>query len=535
MINISGTNWSSDSSFGPDQDDGEGPNLRRLFLLIRRHLSLLILSGLAGLGLSLLISAVASPNYSARATLLLMREGSGEELPDGIIQNEVEVIRSREFMADVLSRLGGAAGLPGAPNDTEGALAFLQDTTNVQRVETSYILAAGAVSSAPEVAARIADEMVDAYIDHRQSRTTDRLSALDTRASELLASINARQTELLEVSRGAGSLDETMLARARVQDLLDSDRVAYAEVMNQRRSADVQDLQAHRLDAATTPLTAAGLPRFMIVALGIFLGLSAGGAIALARDNLDDSLRTGGDVRRRLGKPFLGYLPRWPAGTFQTDDPESPGWRFALSSPLGSYAETLRFVRAAAETRTPRGGYAIGVSAAQAGGGASSVAANLARLLAAEGARVTLIDANIRNARLTRVFGQAGSPLDGGLARSLSTNLTFLPLDGAEQGSQSLYFNATSFLQGFERWRGDSDFLVIDLPTLESAAFCRLLLARLDGWIAVALWGRTRSQTARRILAEQPDSANFLGIVLNAVDRRRLGMYTRDLGSVRDD
>ena len=527
----------------PPADDGI-PNFERFYLLVRRQLPLMVICGAAGMALGLVYLALSEPRYDARA-LMLIERGAPTDGPESAaidnaqLQNQLEIIRSKEMAAAVLNDLGGPGEILGAPEDKRGAEDFLRDNMSVTRVDASYIFVLNFNDTDPSKAARIANAYVEAFaarlagaIDGAAAKRRD---ALDQRIEQLKAAVAERQNELLEAARSAGDFDETVRRRSEIEQLLEIDRRAYGEALTARGEAenntDPNLLRATVLSGAAPPEVSGGPEPFMIVTLGMFLGLAVGGVLGLARENADDTLRTAEDIRVALGQPLLGYLPRLPKAVHA-----GAAWSFAAEHPLSRYAETLRFVRARAEGRVGRGGaVVIGLCSAQAGEGKTQVCANFARLLAAEGARVLVIDADLRAAASSAAFPEhapvsLSGLLDdprGAALMSAEDGVAFMPARGPGDALRALYIDAEAFDRIVEANRTAFDFILIDLPALETAAYTRRLLAGLDCWVAVARWGMTSRLALHAVLRDEAGlRRNLLGLVLSDVDMAGLRKYT---------
>ncbi|MCX5388863.1 polysaccharide biosynthesis tyrosine autokinase [Streptomyces sp. NBC_00094] len=145
----------------------------------------------------------------------------------------------------------------------------------------------------------------------------------------------------------------------------------------------------------TTPIS----PRPLLNALvGLFAGLLAGVGLAALRDTLDTTLHTGSAMAEATGLAVLGAIP------YDKEAPDKP----LVSGPAahGARAEAFRLVRTnlqfAQVDHRPR---VIMVTSPLPGEGKTNTATNLALSLAETGARICLVDADLRNPCVAKTFG----------------------------------------------------------------------------------------------------------------------------------
>jgi succinoglycan biosynthesis transport protein ExoP len=306
--------------------------------------------------------------------------------------------------------------------------------------------------------------------------------------------------------------------------------------------------EARVISAAAPPTDASSPKRTLVLAASLLLGALFGMAVGGWREFREVTLRIGEDVSRTLGVKFLGYLPRiLPAG----EPDESTGqsdvidmMRFATAAPGSQFSETLRHAKIVADTML---GFqqckVIGIASVLPGEGKSTVAANLAALLASTKARTLLIDADLRKASLTKLLDIS---VRNGLSDVLSlqppqysrwrdiivvdgqTKLEILPTGGGFQ-----YPNTSDLISGvamarlLEDARTTFKYVIVDLPPLgpvfDTKAFERLA----DGFVMVAEWGETPRSLVKTILEAEPQiAAKTLGMILNKADIEKLYSYS---------
>ena len=171
--------------------------------------------------------------------------------------------------------------------------------------------------------------------------------------------------------------------------------------------------------------------------------------------------------------------------------------------------------------------------------GKTTVAANFAGLLAANGARTLLIDGDLRNPGLSR--GLSPAP-DKGLVEAIvgdqrwqstcmvdrTTRLAIIP--AVVRGRLS---HTSELLSGpgmrdlIDDARKAFDYIIVDLPPLGPVVDAKAFAPLADGFVLVAEWGATpralvRADAARR---NPQVAAKVLGIILNKTDMKKLARY----------
>ena len=164
--------------------------------------------------------------------------------------------------------------------------------------------------------------------------------------------------------------------------------------------------------------------------------------------------------------------------------------------------------------------------------GKTLLAANLAYQLAASGARVLLIDGDVRRSTLSQQLGLERAPglidaiahgqsFETYLVRDATTGLVVLPAGGVSNVSlaPAEALDAPGFGQRMARLKSHFDTIIIDAPPLLPVVDARILADHADQIVLVAAWNKTPRQIARR--AVQLLGANggkLVGAVINQVD-----------------
>lgn len=156
-------------------------------------------------------------------------------------------------------------------------------------------------------------------------------------------------------------------------------------------------------------------PRILVnIAIALLLGLVGGISLALLLESLDDTIKTGEDLERILNLPVLGVTPR-------LDQQNLSSAKIALMShlePSSALAESHRTMRTALSLSSSEGApKVLHFTSVSPGEGKTTTAVNTAINFAQTGSCVLLIDADLRNPSLHKIFN---CPNDTGLSNYLT-------------------------------------------------------------------------------------------------------------------
>jgi succinoglycan biosynthesis transport protein ExoP len=361
-----------------------------------------------------------------------------------------------------------------------------------------------------------------------------------------------------------GQSNATAQAQIKLRDLESSAQTArnlYQNFLQREAEATQQQTfpinEARVLSSARPPLQKSWPLGSIVLPASLLAGLSFGVGLGALRERSRRLLRSAGDVEKETGLPCLGLVPRilatGPAAPGREDEiaarrlPAHPGLlRHVSEAPFSRGAESLRGAKVAVDLRTEgRASRVVAVASAAPGEGKSTIAANLAHLMAQAGQRTLLIDGDLRNPSLTRQLtpqserGLAQALEDGGgieaaLWSDPVTGLVFLPatgrsaaggLDEARSASLTSSNRLRTLLTSL---REAFDYIVVDLPPAGPVVDVRAVAGLTDAIVGVAEWGATPARAVREALGEDPEiQRRLVGVLLNKADLARLAVYDR--------
>ncbi len=286
-------------------------------------------------------------------------------------------------------------------------------------------------------------------------------------------------------------------------------------------------------------------PKRMLL-LGMVLGLAGGIGLAFFIEYLDNTVKSADDLEQRYGVTVLGSVQE--AGkeeaieTIVKDNARSPiseSYRLIRSSLLLSSAD-----------HPPR---TILVTSMATQDGKTTTSINLARTMALSGAKVLLIDADMRKPRVHSIFG---IPNTLGLSSYLSGNtdeekvIHTLPDEQISVVSSGpLPPNPAELLESkrmeqlLQHMSGTHDVIIIDSPPIGHLVDGLILSKLVDGTLLVTRAGKTTYDLFGSGLKKmQGINASILGVVVNSLSARLAGSkyyhyyeyYSRDQKNTAD-
>jgi succinoglycan biosynthesis transport protein ExoP len=307
----------------------------------------------------------------------------------------------------------------------------------------------------------------------------------------------------------------------------------------------------HVVDHAARPKSPVGPKRRQAIALAAMFSLILGIALSRYLDYLDDSVHTSDDVENFLRLPALAVIPSLGSSTRRRLLSAIPGGQKSNGNHVGDelllnashrspLAEAYRQLRTSVLLSSAGGAPKILlVTSSQPGEGKTTTVVNTAMILAQTGAKVIVIDADMRRPRLHSIFNVDNKTGLSGLLASQMSEAEMLALIQHHEES-GLYVLPSgrippnpAELLGSDQIRRlmtvlESNFkhIVIDSPPVASFTDGVLLSSVADGVLLVVHGGNASRHIVRRskqLLADV--GAKIFGVVLNNVAVSRHDYY----------
>jgi capsular exopolysaccharide synthesis family protein len=347
-----------------------------------------------------------------------------------------------------------------------------------------------------------------------------------------LATEQSLARSLEEQKQRAAELDQRNVAYIPLERQAESERNVYQTLIQQQKElAIVANSKANNvklMDAAEVPGAPFTPNHRRDLLMGLVLGLTLGVGLAFGIEYLDDTVKTPEDISRRLKLPLLGLVP---AVRGQVSPVLSDRVPHDFGEAFRSLRTSLVFTSGGESTRI------IAVTSTQPLEGKTTTACNLALALALGGARVLLIDADMRRPGLHKVMrmenGLGLSHLLTGQARireaarpTVEPGLLVITAGRTPPNPSELLSSDRMKSLVTNLASGPFDWVIVDTPPVLAVTDAVILAPYLSGLVFVVGAEMTRIGHAERALEIlQTSRPRLVGTVLNRVDFDRNKYY----------
>lgn len=358
----------------------------------------------------------------------------------------------------------------------------------------------------------------------------------------VIASLSLKTTsgELAEQVTVSAALDTTLIEIS----VSDADPVLSADIANEVSESltrAVEEIETPALEDSTSPVKLtrvqqAEVPSVPVspnvpvnLALGIIAGLALGIGCAVLREMADTRIRNERDVEQITGAPIIGGIAFDPKARQRPlivhEDPRSP-----RAESFRTLRTNLSFLDVGERGRT------FVVTSSIASEGKTTTTANLAIALADSGARVLVVDADLRRPKIAEYMALEGAV---GLTDVLigqadlldvvqpwgRSRLFVLPA-GKIPPNPSELLGSKAMADLIEVFKAEFDAVIFDAPPLLPVTDAAILAKSVGGAILVVAAGRThKNQLRGAVSALQNVGAEVSGIVLTMLPTKGPDAY----------
>jgi polysaccharide biosynthesis transport protein len=281
-----------------------------------------------------------------------------------------------------------------------------------------------------------------------------------------------------------------------------------------------------RAEIPRAPVTPGGRRTWLMSGV---IGLVLAVAVALGLDYMNDTIKTPEDITRRLKLPFLGLVPAVRGDKHPL---------LASSQVPHDFGESFRSLRTSLLSKYPdEGTKIIIVTSAQPLEGKTTTAANIAMALAYGGARVLLVDADMRRPGLHRplrltnerglsqvLTGQAR--VRDVIQRTVDPNLLAITAGRTPPNPSELLSSERMKTLLANLTHGPFNWIIVDTPPVLAVTDAVILAPMVTGVTFVVGAEMTRRRLAERAIETVMQSRpRYAGVVLNKVNFEKNKYY----------
>ena len=519
--------------------------LKRYGAILWHWVWLIVLGTVLGAGAAYVSSRLTTPVYAASTTLLINEAPSSGKTADytSILTSERLATTYSAMMTKrpVMEAVATTLGLNTSPD-------ILARWVSTNLVRDTQLVVLQVENEDPQLAVNLANTIPIEFARQNSALQADRYSDskanLTREISTLKDQITAKQDAInavgvqktpandAEISRLNSEL--TQLRQSSAFLLQSYENIRLAEAQSTSNIVVVEPAQI-----PTIPVRPRTLQNTL---LGTVVGLLLSMGIIFLIEYLDDRVRSPEQIDKLLKLPVVGLIARMTsgaaserAGLIAVREPRSP-----IVEAFRSLRTNIQFAGVDRPIRT------LLVSSAGPSEGKSTVAANLAVVMAQAGLKVVIVDCDLRRptvhkkfdmpnrAGLTDVMLQDPGQWNGASQPTGVNNLSVV-MSGSLPPNPSELLGSKRMQQFLAHLHKSCDMVIIDAPPLLPVTDALVLAPMTDGVVLVIDYGSTRIGEALQGKTQLDQSgARLLGVVMNKIPTGRRGYsyyyyyYNRD-------
>ena len=517
-------------------------DLRQYIALLWRWAWLIVLAiALAGAA-AYITSSLQDPVYQSTTTMLINEAPSTRTseytailTSERLARTYSQMFEKRPVLDEVYETLA-LEGVYAGPEAIAGAV-------EVQLVRDTQLIELSVENTDPELAALIANTLVDVFVSQNQALQASRYAESKASLEEQLTRIDGQIHNTVAALDDLGEEADDDLEFQRLESELAQYRQSYNNLLQSYEQIRLSEAQATSNVVQVEPASVPKKPIRPRVMMNTALAAVVGGMLAVGAiflmEALDDTLKSPDDVNRHLRLPVIGTIMWHETESGAPVTAETP--RSPTSESFRSLRTNIRYASVDFPIRT------LLVTSPSASDGKSTVISNLATVLAQGGDRTLLVDADMRRPTQHKRFNLANrfglssffvfqslfenpDQLPEGTIMETGTEDLSVITSGKRPPNPSELLASEKMFMLLNQLNQEYELVVVDSPPVLAVTDATVLAPRTDGVVLVIWPGETKVEAARQAVQQlQRVGANILGVVLNGVDPRssRYGYYYR--------
>ena len=504
-----------------DEPNEEGLDLRQYFNLFLHWAWLILLVGVIFGAAAFFLNKRMTPYYQSTSTVMVNEAPASQatDYSSVITSQQLTATYSEMMVKDpVMSQVIKQLNLDMSPSGLKGMI-------TVTPIGDTQLMKVTAVTTDPQLSADIANAVATVFSTQIQEIQSQRFLQSKTTLEGQMTETE-KQIALYEAQAGEAL---TVSEKERLDTKVTEYRGIYSGLLQSYEAIRLSEAQSVssvvQVEAATPnpyPVRPSVMRNTLLAAM-VGMMLAAGGIVA--REALDDTIKTPEDIMHTFNLPILGVI------NHHNGHVVTP---ISLADPHSPTAEAYRSLRTnVSYTHVDQPLRTLLITSSEPGEGKTTTLSNLAVVMAQNGKHVIVADCDLRHPKLqmifklnnrkgmSNLFTASSLVLDGSCQVSGVENLAVvttgsLPPNPAELlGSQKMEKILAAMTE-------NADVVLVDTPPVLAVTDAAVLAPMVDGVLLVVKPGKTRKRALARTLELLGQvKANVLGVVLNDVSVHR--------------
>ncbi|MFT5141350.1 MAG: succinoglycan biosynthesis transport protein ExoP [Rhodothermales bacterium] len=342
------------------------------------------------------------------------------------------------------------------------------------------------------------------------------------------------QTSLSDAERQSGAQNQEAIQLRALERVAAANRLLYETFLNRfKETSSTQGIatsDARVISAAEVP----GKPSYpnskRSLMTIMILGLVAACGLVFALHMLNPGLHSPEQIEQELGMHAIGMIPKLP--------PKIEPYQYLIEKPHSGYMEALNSLKISLKLSDPDALInVVQVTSSVPEEGKSSLVLSLGVVLAKEGKKVLVIDADLRRSTLDRTLGlpsdgpgltdyvlASGNEPDEFIVHHEESGIDLMRTGDAKYASATDIFTSNRMQLIVSELKKRYDFVIFDTPPVMAVADARVIGQIVDKTLFVVRWDKTPRKVARAALELLINGdASVAGVVLQQVDLKRYG------------
>ncbi len=508
------------------QPEEEGINIRHLLQLVWHWLWLIILAAVVAAAATYYYS-IQLPKVYESSTRVMVNQAPISQSTDytSMITSQTMAKTYTLIMTDmpVLEAVVQQLQLENSPGELRGMITITQKTD-------TPLITVTVTGNDPKLCADVANTLVVVFSNRIMQQQAERYALSKQNLQRQIDSVDAQITETFDQVMTSTDPDEKTALMTRLTQY----QYIYTSLLTSLEDVKLTESQSTtsltQLEMATVPTSPIAPKVMQNTLLAALVGIMLSFGTVFLIEMLDDTVKDAEETGRKFGVPVLGIVSHFE----KTDTPITQAHpRSPVSEGFRGLRTNVRFASVSAPLQK------ILVTSPMPGEGKTTIASNLAIVLAQGGAQVTLVDADLRRPSVHKVFGlqnQAGLTSvflrpendNHSVAQPSKVNGLSIVTSGQIPPNPAELLGSMRMQSLLLELQTEADLIILDTPPVLSVTDAVALAPNTDGVLIVVVPGKTKLQTLKMTIDSlRRVNAPILGIVYNnmTVKSMRGGYY----------